>query len=81
MYITIDGTIPINIIVTYMPTAIDPLETKDKAYENLQNTYDKLCNQGPTYIVGDFNSRLIYPNNSTEEEAMGKYTMLKTRNT
>ena len=75
MYITIDGTIQINIIVAYMPTAIDPTEIKDKAYENLQNLYDKLKNKGPTYIVGDFNARLIYPNNSTEEEAMGKFTM------
>lgn len=28
MYITIDGTIPINFIIKYMPTAIDPTETK-----------------------------------------------------
>ena len=75
MYITIDGTIQVNLIVAYMPTAIDPIELKDKAYEELQDTYDKLKNKGPTYIVGDFNARLIYPNNSTEEEAIGKFTM------
>ena len=67
MYITIDGTIQVNIIVAYMPTAIDPTEVKDKAYDNLQNTYDKLGNKGPTYIIGAFNARRIYPNSSTEE--------------
>ena len=35
MYMTIDGTIPINIIVAYMPTSIENTETKEKAYENL----------------------------------------------
>ena len=75
MYMTIDGTIPINIIVAYMPTSVETSEIKDKAYETLQDTYDKLKNKGPTYIVGDFNARLIYPNNSTEEEAIGKFTM------
>ena len=40
MYITIDGTIPINIIVAYMPTSVETSEIKEKAYENLQNTYD-----------------------------------------
>ena len=67
MYITLDGTMQINLIVTYMPTAIDPIEIKEKSYGELQNTYDKLKNKGPTYIVGDY-ARLIYPNNSTEEK-------------
>ena len=79
MYITLDGTIQTNIIVTYMPTSIDPTEFKDKAYENLQDTYDKLKNKGPTNIVGDFNARLIYPNNSTEEESIGKFTMFENK--
>ena len=68
MYIIIDGTIPINIIVTYMPTSIDPTEIKDKAYDNLQDTYDKLKNKGPTYIVGDFNARLIYTSNEADKQ-------------
>ena len=79
MYITLDGTIQTNIIVTYMPTSIDPTEIKDKAYEHLRDTYDKLKNKGPTYIVGDFNARLIYPNNSTEEESIGKFTMFENK--
>ena len=78
MYITLASTLPINIIVTYMPTSIHSTEEKDKAYDNLQNTFEKLNNKGPTYIVGDFNARLIYPGNNTEEEAMGKFTMYKT---
>jgi exonuclease III len=57
MYITIDGVIPINITVTYVPIAINPIDIKDKTYENLQNNYDKLKNKGPTHMVGDFNSR------------------------
>ena len=36
MYMTMDGTIPINIIVTYMPTSVENTEIKEKAYENPQ---------------------------------------------
>ena len=75
MYITLDGTLPINIINTYMPTSVESIETKEKAYEQFQNTYDTLKGTGPTYIVGDFNARLIYPGNSTEEEIMGNFRM------
>ncbi len=75
MYITLASTLPTNIIVAYMPTSIHSSEEKDKAYDNLQSTFEKLNNKGPTHIVGDFNARLIYPGNSTEEEAMGKFTM------
>ena len=71
MYITLDSTMPISIINTYMPTSVEDIENKDKAYENLQTTYDKLKSNGPTYIVGDFNSRTIYPGNTTEEELIG----------
>ena len=78
MYITLASTLPINIIVTYMPTSIHSTDEKDKAYDNLRNTFEKLNNKGPTYIVGDFNARLIYPGNNTEEEAMGKITMYET---
>jgi exonuclease III len=35
MYIIIAGTLPTHIIVTHMPTSIEPAETKDTAYENL----------------------------------------------
>ena len=79
MYITIAGVLPVNIIVAYMPTSVDPTEIKDKTYDNLQNIYDKLKNQGPTYIIGDFNARLIYPNNNTEREAIGNYTMYENK--
>jgi len=78
MYITIASTLPINIIVAYMPTSIENAYTKDKAYEKLQDAYEKLKNQGPTYIVGDFKARLIYPGSSTWEEAMEKSLCLKT---
>ena len=36
-YIMIAGTLPTQIIGTYMPTCIDPTETKDEAYDNFQN--------------------------------------------
>ena len=62
-----------------MPTSVESIETKEKAYEQFQNTYDTLRGTGPTYIVGDFNARLIYPGNSTEEEVMGKFTMFDNK--
>ena len=71
MYITLASTLPINIIVAYMPTSIHSSEEKDKAYDKLQSTLEKPNNKGPTYIVGDSSARLIDPGNSTEEEAMG----------
>ena len=79
MYITIGGTLPINIIVVYMPTAVHQSDEKDKCYNTLQDTYNKLKNKGPTYIIGDLNARMIYPNNDTEEEIMGKYTMYENK--
>jgi len=35
MYITLDSTMPISIINTYMPTSVEDVENKEKAYENL----------------------------------------------
>ena len=67
MYLILDSTLPIHFINTYMPTSVENSDIKETAYENLQNTFDKLKNKGPTYIAGDFNARLIYPCNSTEE--------------
>ena len=54
MYITLASTLPINILVAYMLTSIHSSEENDKAYDNLQNTFEKVNNKGPTYIVGDF---------------------------
>jgi exonuclease III len=42
MYITPASTLPISIIVTYMPTSTENAEIKDKAYENQQNTHEKI---------------------------------------
>ena len=79
MYITIGGTLPINIIVVYMPTAVHQSDEKDKCYNILQDTYNEFKNKGPTYIIGDFNARMIYPNNDKEEETIGKYTMFENK--
>ena len=79
MYTTLDGVIPINIINVYMPTSVYPEEEKEKQYSILQDTYNKLKNKGPTYIVGDFNARLIYPCNEAEEQIMGKFTMFENK--
>ena len=79
MYITLDSTLPINIINTYIPTSVASADDKEKTYTNLQNIYDKLKNKGPTYILGGFNARTIYPTNSTEEEVIGKHTMYDTK--
>ena len=47
MYITFASSLPITLIITYMPTSIDNTENKEKAYENLQNTYEKHKGKDP----------------------------------
>ena len=37
MYVTLKGTLPTTIIVTYLPAAERPMEEKEKAYKHLQN--------------------------------------------
>ena len=73
--LTLRGTIETTIAITYMPPADRPQEEKQKAYDNLQYTIDKGKNKGPMYILGDFNSRLIYPITGEEELIMGKHTL------
>jgi hypothetical protein len=51
-----------------MPAAVHQSEEKEKCYNTLQNTYNKLKNNRPTYIIGEFSARVIYLNNDTEEE-------------
>ena len=75
MYITLKGTIPITIIVTYMPPVDRPEEENIKAYNNLQNIIEQSTSKGPMYILGDWNARLIYPITAEEERIMGKHTM------
>ena len=45
MYITLDSTLPINIINTYMPTSVEEYSIKEKAHENLQKTFGFRCFQ------------------------------------
>ena len=53
---------------------------RKKNTKKLQKTYDLLKNKGPTYIIGDINARVIYPQNAEEEEeAIGKHTMLEQK--
>ena len=49
--------------------------------ENIQKEYDQNKNKGPTYIIGDWNARLIYPANEVEEEIMGKHTLHRNADT
>ena len=75
IYITLRGSLNTTIINTYMPPADRPQVEKQKAYENLHKITRERKNKGPIYILGDFNSRLIYPTNEVEERIMGNHTL------
>jgi len=66
---------------TLGPKTGDDADTNETAYNNLRNQYEKLKDKGPIYTVADVNARFIYPNNPTEEETMGQYTMLENKDT
>ena len=51
MYITLAGVLPLNLIVTYMPTSIHSPDEKEQCYTKLHDTYDTLESKGPTYIA------------------------------
>lgn len=73
MYLTLGGVVETTLVITYMPPADRPEEEKTEAYEDLQKLIDKRRNRGPTYILGDWNARLICPASpEEEEEVMGE---------
>eukprot|EP00975_Prorocentrum_lima_P009955 2119790-Prorocentrum_lima.AAC.1 len=58
MFLKLRGTVPVQIISAYAPTASSSDQAKDTFYAKLQRTYQAMSRRGPTYILGDFNTRL-----------------------
>ena len=53
------GTVPLRIIATHAPTAVDTEEEKDKYYEQLSAMMDGHGFRD-TIILGDMNARLLH---------------------
>ena len=58
MLLTLNADLPINIIGLYNNTAMATLEEKEETYRKLQRLYNKYKQNGPTYIMGDWNVRV-----------------------
>lgn len=74
MTITLNAKLPLTIINTHIPHAERPDTEKDDAYRNLDIAFRKQKNKGPTFVVGDFNARLLEARSNWEREYIGRNT-------
>ena len=58
------STGPVNLISAYAPTLTSAAEAKDKFYDDLSTAIEKIPEQEPLLILGDFNARVGADHNS-----------------
>ena len=55
---------PVSLISAYAPTLTSTAEVKDKFFDDLSTTIEKIPEQEPLFILGDFNARVGADQNS-----------------
>ncbi len=66
MLVTLHGqALPPHTIVVYAPTSEHSTQDKEGFYEALVEAYRKVQYHGPVTILGDFNARILAPDDST----------------
>ena len=72
MYIQIEHTTPITIIICDCPQAGRPAEEKEEVYEQIWKITSDTKSKWRVFIGGDFNARLLH-STPAEEEFMGTH--------
>ncbi len=68
----------LNFLIVYAPTSEIRSQEKEAFYESLTETYNKIRDRGPTIILGDFNVRILKPDDD-DSTLIGKYLLNNTQ--